>query len=192
MIKTILGAILVLVAVLTGCQRPSPSAEPSTVATTTVADTQGVLSRFTTEIWPLVSASNEAPPDQLSQNPVGLSRVIYRNVPMEVRAHLEESIQHLGTVWRNKDNKLEGEISWSASPLTLVDTPLTALDSSKATLQICYTYVSASYGATINDPLIKNPAASEATVELRKTDNWYLYSITDDHVVPGCSASPKV
>lgn len=189
MTKAILGASLLLAVSLAGCQRPSPSVEPSTVATTSVMDTQGVLSRFATDIWPLVSASNEAPPDQLSQNPIGLSRVVYRDIPMSMRAHLQDTIEHLGTVWRNKDNELEGEVSWSTSPLTLADSSLTALDSSKATLQVCYTYVSGSYGATINDPLIEKPAASEAAVELRKSDNWYLYAITNDHVVPGCSSS---
>ncbi|SIC99607.1 Uncharacterised protein [Mycobacteroides abscessus subsp. abscessus] len=39
--------------------------------------------------------------------------------------------------------------------------------------------------------LVALGAVRGEVVELRKTDNWYLYSITNDHVVPGCPGSPK-
>ncbi|QSM91963.1 hypothetical protein I3U44_24270 [Mycobacteroides abscessus subsp. bolletii] len=106
---------------------------------------------------------------------------------MEARARLEESVQRLGTV-RDAD-QTHGLIDRDREVgLTLADTALTALDSSKATLQMCYTYIANVYGA-IGDPPAKNPGASEATVELRKADNWYLNAITNDHVVPGCRSN---
>lgn len=188
MTRMVLGVILAATSLLTGCHTQQRVTEPTPVATTTVtvADTQGVIARYTNDIWPLIKASNQAPPDQLSQNAVGLSRVVYRDIPMESRARLEDSVERLGTV--READQTHGLIERDrAVGLTLADAALTVLDSSKATLQMCYTYIANSYGA-IGDPPAKNPGASEATVELRKTDTWYLYAITNDHVVPSCQS----
>lgn len=64
----------------------------------------------------------------------------------------------------------------------LSDTALPALDSSKTTMKLCYTYT-ADTRWSINDPPAPKPFASEAEVELRKTGNRYLYAVTNDHVV---------
>ncbi|MBN7391523.1 Uncharacterised protein [Mycobacteroides abscessus subsp. bolletii] len=189
MIKPVLGAILLSASFIAGCQTHSEVTELTPVATTTVADSQGVVPRFNNDIWPAMEGYRA--PGQGSPANRRFVAILDKELTPDEFSAVRAANEGLGKVWRNKDNELEGIASFPTGDLTLADTSLTALDSSKATLQICYTYVAGSYGATINDPLIEKPAASEATVELRKTDNWYLYSITDDHVVPECPASPK-
>jgi hypothetical protein len=57
-----------------------------------------------------------------------------------------------------------------------------------ATVQVCYTFTAVSYPSDAAHPRYA-PAASEADFDLRKTANWYLNAITNDHVVPGCGAT---
>ncbi|AMU68071.1 hypothetical protein B9M83_01455 [Mycobacteroides abscessus] len=100
---------------------------------------------------------------------------------------LRDAVHELGTVQEAGESR--GRI-YRDDDLHLSDTALTALNPPSALLHVCYTYT-ADTRRTLKDPPNLKPFASEATVELRKTDNWYLYSITDDHVVPECPASPK-
>lgn len=47
-----------------------------------------------------------------------------------------------------------------------------------ATLVVCYTY-------TVGEKRPR-PAASEVTIGLHKTDDWYLKTMTNDHTVRDC------
>lgn len=191
-----LCALVAVAALLAaGCQPPSRTSEPTPVATTTVADTQGVIPRFTNDIWPAINAYNS----DVSQGSPGYQQWtgIIAELDADQYGQLRGATQKLGTV--READQTHSSIHQNGEGLFLADTSLAALDSAKATLQICYTYT-ASTRRTINDPRIETPAASEATVELRKKYDpelrkkvdWYLSAITDDHVVPGCSASSKV
>ena len=189
------GLVAVFVALfVAACNTPSPSPvdELTPVATTTVTDTQGVISRFTNAIWPAISAYNS----DISQGSPGNHQYLKIIAPelkrdeaqVDQYGNLRSAVQKLGTV--QEGSQTQPHIMRDGAGLHLVDTALTALDSSKATLQVCYTFT-ADTRRTINDPTDTKPFASEATVELRKTDNWYLYALSDDHVVAGCSASSK-
>ncbi len=177
---------------LVACQtlpQANKSTEPTPVATTIVADTQGVISRFTNDIWPAINAYNFEP-WQVSPGTQQFNKIIYRGPDMDVDQHskLRAAAEKLGTV--QEGNQTQPHITHDSQGLHLADTALTALDSPKATLQVCYTFT-ADTRQTINDAPNIKPFDSEATIELRKTDSWYLYAITDDHVVQGCSGSQK-
>ncbi|RIU38556.1 hypothetical protein [Mycobacteroides abscessus] len=178
---------------IAACQPPSRVDEPTPVATTTVTDTQGVIPRFTAEIWPAINAYNS----DVSQGSPGYQQwtgIITPKLDADRYGQLRSATQKLGTV--READQTNGSIVHDGKGLSLADTSLTTLESSKATLQVCYTYT-ADTRRTINDPPAPKPFASEATVELSKPvdprapDSWYLYAITDDHVVQGCSGSPK-
>lgn len=166
-----------------GCQTPSQTIETTPVATTTVADTQGVIPRFTNDIWPAINAYNS----DIGQGSPGYQQLIKISAELNADQYgkLHEAAQKLGTV-REPDQTQGG--SSRDGELHLASADLTALNPPGATLQVCYTFTALSYPTDWEHPK-REPAASEATVELHKTDNWYLYSITNNHVVPGCQSS---
>ncbi len=154
------------------------SADPAPAATSsTVSDTDGVQRRFADDIWPAVAGYRA--PGQGSPEYQRWTKVIDAKTPEDYGA-LRASSQNLGKV-------MNGDlvVSFPSDELRLADTALTALDPSSATVVACYTYHSESE----SDPNQITPAASQATFGLKKTDKWFLHSITNDHVVPGCSSS---
>ncbi len=167
-----------------------PAVEPavSTVAPQPVPDTSGVMPRFTNDIWPAVSAYNGNPQQNGNEDRAYL-KIIVPGMPFEAWRDLRQAVQSLGIV-REGDQTQSG-IYRDGNGLRLADTALTSLNEGAATLTICYTYTAVTQ-RTINDQS-QAPAASEATIGLVKDNGtWYLYSITNDHVVQGCPASPKV
>ncbi|OHU30937.1 hypothetical protein BKG76_04325 [Mycobacteroides franklinii] len=190
MTKTIVGAILAATSLLAGCQTHSQTAEPTLtpVATTTVTDTLGVIPRFTNDIWPAINVYNGAP-GQNSPGDRQFIKIKAKDIGQDASRRLEEAARKLGVV--QEGGQVQPHIMRDGQGLRLADVALSALNSPSAVLQVCYTYT-ADTRRTIKDPPDLKPFSSEATVELRKTDNWYLYAITNDHVVQGCPASPKV
>lgn len=181
---------LTLVA-LAGCTS-SPSApseilqSPVASTSTNVPDTNGVIPRFTNDIWPAVVACNGAC-DQGGARHAKFMKIVVPELDADHYGQLRDAVHELGTVQEADESR--GRI-YRDDDLHLADAALTALNPPSTVLHVCYTYT-ADTRRTLKDPPNLKPFASEATVELRKTDNWYLYSITDDHVVPGCPASPK-
>lgn len=179
---------------LAGCttapSSPQSDVEPSPVASTAtnVPDTNGVVPRFTNDIWPAVVACNGAC-DQGGARYSKFMKIVVPDLDADHYGRLRDAVRELGTV--QEADESQGRI-YRDDDLRLADTAVTALNPPSAVLQVCYTYA-ADTRRTIKDPPDLKPYASEATFELRKTDNWYLYAITNDHVVQGCpAASPKV
>ncbi|WP_457135483.1 hypothetical protein [Mycobacteroides abscessus] len=178
---TLVAVAALLVA---GCETPTKTSEPTPVATTTtVTDTQGVIPRFTTDIWPAINAYNSDP----AQGGPGYQQwtKIITKLDAEQYGKLRDAVHKLGTV--REANQDQGALTRNGNGLKLIDAGMASELSDRSELNICYTYT-----ASLWDGTDSRPAASQATIELRKTDNWYLYAITNDHAVQGCSASPKV
>jgi hypothetical protein len=176
--------------ILVGCHSSHPSAEANTAphpaAPPTIADTEGVIPRFTQDIWPVVESYNAHPGQG---NPGGINpayeqftKITDKGLDAEGWNRLSAAVHHLGTV--QEMDETHGDIGRDASGLHLADTRLVVETPDNAKLDICYTYTAESYQG---QRPVHTPGASEATVELHKTDNnWYLRSITNDHVVPNC------
>lgn len=184
---TRLFASLLFVAMVAGCTatnapETTPAASTSTIST---PDTDGVVTRFTKDIWPAVEGYRA--PGQGSPSYRRYVTIVDPQLEGTAWNALFEDVRSLGTVGRNKETD-EAE-SYPTGPLNLAATSATALDASTATLVICYTYTSVTQ-RTVNDPQVQAPAASEATFELAQVNNvWYLHSVTNDHVVPDCQSS---
>lgn len=175
---------LLFVAMVAGCTatnapETTPAASTSTIST---PDADGVVTRFTKDIWPAVEGYRA--PGQGSPNYRRYVAIVDPRLDGAAWNTLFEDVRSLGTVGRNKETD-EAE-SYPTGPLNLAATSSTALNASTATLVICYTYTSVTQ-RTINDPQVQAPAASEATFDLAQENNvWYLHAITNDHVVPSC------
>ncbi len=149
---------------------PTASLQPPTEA----------VAAFENSIWPAVALYNL----NQSQGDVGsvaFNKIVDPSLDAPAWGAVRDAIQKLGTV--REDTRNAPGVS-REDRLSLASADLTGGDATSATLRICYTYTASEWGG-------KNRvhAASEATVELRKTDTWYLHAITNDHVVPDCSGS---
>ncbi|MBN7353347.1 hypothetical protein D2E46_21335 [Mycobacteroides abscessus] len=125
--------------------------------------------------------------DQGGARYVKFMKIVVPDLDADQYGRLRDAVHELGTV--QKADESQGRI-YRDDDLHLSDTALTALNPPSAVLRVCYTYT-ADTRRRLKDSPNPKPFASEATVELRKTDNWYLHSITNDHVVPGCPTSSK-
>lgn len=187
MIKTAISAILAAASLLAGCQTHSQTTEPTLtpVATTTVTDDLGVIPRFTNDVWPAINVYNGAP-GQNSPGDRQFIKIEAKGMGQDAYRRLEDAVRKLGVV--QEGDQVQPHVMRDGQGLHLADVALSALNSPQAILQVCYTYTADTRYSISDAPDLK-PFASEATVELRKTDNWYLYAISNDHVVPGCSSS---
>jgi hypothetical protein len=179
--------------ILVGCHSSHPPAgaspAPRPADPPPVADTEGVIPRFTQDIWPAVEDYNAGPGQG---NPGGVNpaytryvAVVDKGLDAEGWNRLSAAVRHLGTV--QEMDETHGDIGIDASGLHLAGTRLVVETPDNARLNICYTYTAESYQG---QRPVHPPTASEATVALHKTDNnWYLRSITNDHVVPRCPAA---
>lgn len=188
-------AVALLIA---GCQshaKPTPATthvapiltSALTPAPRDTAERQEVIRRFTQDIWPAVTAYNRSP-DQGNPGGPNLAyeqylTIIDKSLTEGAWDRLRDAVQHLGVV-RDFDDPQGG--SARTGGLRLDDVRVTALNPPTVTLQACYTFTALSYQG--RQP-IRTPTAMESTFDLRKTDNWYLHSITNDHVVPVCPSS---
>lgn len=138
-----------------------------------MSDTDEVIDRFTRDIWPAVEGyryHGQGSPE---------SKRFWSIVEPDQSVAVHRAGIDLGVVMGAD----QVPISFPGGPLRLANTAVTSISPTDATIVACYTYTSVPRSAP-TDPGV--PAASEATFGLRKTDAWYLHSITDDHVVPGC------
>lgn len=172
----VMTAAMVALAVA-GC---SP-AQPTTVAATQDGspDPNAIVVRFTSDIWPGITQYG---PYQAADNK-------FRSIvdpALTSESQLTDSVQALGGAGYDDATQVRRD----ADDLRLGTATVTAVDGDKASLLACYSYTYAEY---VNIADKKNlPRFSEATMQLANTNNvWYLHSITNDHVVPGCSASSK-
>lgn len=154
------------------------SASPIASTSAAAPDNDGVIARFTNDIWPAVEGYRWP-----GQGSPAYKRFVSIVAPDRFSAAHEAAVR-LGKVYNSEGYPVSGPDAEHG--LKLVDTALTSLESSIAVISTCYTYPSFKSGDTTG-----TPSASEATFELRKTDTWYLWDITNDHVVSGCSASDR-
>ncbi|MGB0970765.1 MAG: hypothetical protein ACPGVG_07365 [Mycobacterium sp.] len=140
------------------------------------------VAAFENNIWPAVALYN-LHQMQGDVGSVAFNKIVDPSLDAPAWGAVRDAIQKLGTIREDPPGMVE---VGPDGRLSLASADLTGGDAANATLQICYTY-------TASDRFGKNRvhAASEATVELRKTDTWYLHAITNDHVVPDCSGSSK-
>ncbi|MGH3953255.1 MAG: hypothetical protein ACRDTI_04320 [Mycobacterium sp.] len=164
----------VMLAACTTATTTPPAVSP--IASTSVPDSDGIVSRFDNDIWPAIAAYN-ADASQNGPADAKLAKVIDPTASPG-RAQLRDAVHSLGE--NSHDNTMEGRPTrdpWKG--LQLGSSLLTAVNSPDAVLQVCYTY-------TLTNA---QPGTSEATIELHKSDVWYLHAVTNDHVVPGCQNS---
>lgn len=162
---------------------PAQSAEPSGLQTSTIPDTDGVLQRFTKDIWPAMEEYRF--PGQGGPQYARYLQIVDKDLPAERWNALHAADESLGVVWHDRQKR--ETFNFPVGDLHLADVSLTSLHPPAATLVICFTFDALRSEMTGQT---REAAASEATIELRKTDTWYLHAITDDHRVPGCGA-PK-
>lgn len=142
-----------------------------------MSDTDGIIARFTNDIWPAINAKNGVVAAQGGPEDRQFHQIVDKG------AYPDDAVLGLGQA--SRDSVMSGNpYRDPAVGLRLGSVAVTALNPPMATLKVCYTYSLVNQGRTTPP----QPAASEITVELHKTDAWYLRSITDDHVVPGCGA----
>lgn len=189
--------LVLAISVLTACHTEAP---PPAAADPIAQDTDGVIARFTHDIWPVIEGhryggdqgspvfgSPGGVPDQSDAK--RFRSVIDPSSQVDVR----DKVRKLGKVYDADDVVVSGPVSNYDSPtgehgLHLASTSLVALKDSVASVAVCYTYIAA-ISPTGGVTTETRPGASEATFALHKTDNWYLSDITNDHVVPDCQSS---
>jgi hypothetical protein len=156
-----------------------------------VSDTDGVVARFTNDIWPAINAYNGVVAAQGGRADRQFHAIIDPSLrsaddvdTLTAYASLRDAVQGLGQA--SRDSVMSGNpFRDPRVGLRLGSAVLTALNPPVATLKVCYTYSLIDH----DHAMPPQPAASEITVKLHKTDAWYLHSITNNHVVPSCPAS---
>lgn len=173
------------VATLLAACHPAQSV-PASADPTTVQDTDGVIARFTNDIFPGATAWSYG--GGQDGTPAKKFRAV---VDPSTSLDVHDKVMNLGVVKDADGDFVSGPDNTLDSPtygLHLTSTSLTSLKDSSAFIVGCYTYTDVYYPNGGKKPATR-PGASEATFALHKTDNWYLSDITDDHVVPGCQNS---
>ena len=182
---TTIARTMLLAIALTACSSQNPThADPTGGGS--VADKEGVITRFTNDIWPAVEGYRA--PGQGSPNSKRFWSVLDSTLPVDSYGGNVDSLDgirdaafHLGKV----GDAITPQSFPDGNGLHLVRASVSSLNGADAAVVACYTFTSLRMDAP-TDP--GTPTTSEATFGLHKTDNWYLRSITNDHVVPGCSS----
>ena len=169
--------VLILAAVAACSPQQSTHAEPTGAA---VSDTDDIIARFTDDIWPAINNYNRHP-GQGNYPKVATAYsqfwdILDKELTTDEWKQATAAASNLAGVNGDDINAIR------LSDLLPAQVRVTALNPPDATLRVCYTY-------TV-DEKHPHPAASEVTVGLALVDNtWYLHSVTDDHVVPGCGSA---
>lgn len=163
-------------------QAPTPAA-----ADPAPQDTNGVIARFTRDIWPAVEAYRYH--GQGSAESKRWSSIVDPDATSDGGPSLHDKAINLGAVTDADGLPVSGPVNDFGSTtgehgLHLASTSLAALKDSNASVVACYTYTLGYYKSTET-----RPGASEATFKLHKTDKWYLTDIVNDHAVPDCQSS---
>ena len=171
-------AAVVPAALVLGCSAiPAPSnADPVAL--------QQITGGFTGTIWPAITAYHNSQ-TQTSPGSVALGQVTDPQLRGQDWAALRTAAGALG---RNGEYDSATQTSHQSMGLQLGGVTVNAAAGGTASLDVCYTYTHYwSVGAGNTE---QAPGASEATFGLTSQGNtWYLRSITNDHVVPGCPAN---
>lgn len=181
--------LLLVASVLIGCApadafKSTSTSPAASTSITEVPDTDGVVVRFTNDIWPAINDFNAASLIGSPQD-AKLAKVI--DAEYEVRSKLWSTVPKLGTLRENGADSM-GAYRDNAG-LSLARASLISLSPSSAVLDVCYTYTADTFPDNDVKHPVPQPAASEVTVELNRTNNWYLRAISNDHVVPSCPSS---
>lgn len=147
-----------------------------------------VLPAFANTIWPAIAGYN------LHKSQGGPESKQFHDVmdpsiknggadTIDAYSALREAAQNLG----HKGYDRTTNTHHYNDGITAAHTDIQSASDNTATLNVCYTYTHYWYVNTADAQ--HAPGASEATVELVNIDNmWHLHAITNDHVVPSCSA----
>lgn len=181
-------ALAIIFSAVVACSPPGDPAE-----TRSPVNEQQIIDRFTDDIWPAVEGYR-APAQGSPQNKRWSSIIDpeLRSATLTVAelntyTALRSAGQSLG---QNRYDSSTRTTHYPDGGLSLANVEVQAVHDNAAELDICYTYTHAWY-VNIAD-VQRSPAASEATIGLVNVDStWYLRSITDDHVVPGCGPIGK-
>lgn len=143
-----------------------------------MSDTDGIIARFTDDIWPAINDYNRHPGqgNYPKVEPVysQFRDILDQGLSTDERKQVAAAVSDLAGVNGDDFDAIR------LSDLLPAQVQVTALNPADATLRVCYTY-------TVDEKHTR-PAASEVMVGLAFVDNtWYLHSVTDDHVVPSCS-----
>lgn len=179
----LLPALLAAVA-LTACHTQTSTAPAG--ADPTMQDTDGIIARFTRDIWPAVEGyrfiggqdSDRARKFRAitdSSSPVDHDKVISLGKVTNADGVIVSSpVNHFGAA--------------GDQGLHLASASLSDHKDSSASVVACYTYTE-TFTPIGGEAPETRPGASEATFILRKTDNWYLSDIVNDHAVADCQSS---
>ncbi|ULP45912.1 hypothetical protein [Mycolicibacter virginiensis] len=148
---------------------------------------QQIINRLTNDIWPAVSLYN-LQPSQSSPGAEQFRAVIDPNLRSgdtgAAYTDLRSAARQLG---RQGEYDPQARTTHGNDGMTVAHAQVQSAHDHAAVLNVCYTYTHWWY-ENIADTQ-RAPGASEATLGLVNVDNtWYLHSISDDHVVPGCGA----
>ena len=173
-------AALLPITVLLACSAPGEpaKAEPA-------VNNQQIVDRYINVIWPATAAFNA----NHSQGGPGSQQyhavVDPTNDSAAAYGPLREAVQKLG---RQGEYDPQTHTSHGNDGLTLGHVDVQSVQGNTATLDVCYTYTHVWWFPA--QPNQQQPGASAMTVQLvNVNNNWYLHSITNDHVMPGCDAA---
>ncbi len=149
-------------------------------------DTDGIVGRFTGDIWPAVEGYRFIG-GQDSDRARKFRAVVDPSSPVD-----HDKVINLGKVTNADGLVISGPVNHFGAAgdqgLHLASASLVDHKDSSASVVACYTYTEA-LTPTGSEATETRPGASEATFILRKTDNWYLSDIASDHTVPNCQSS---
>lgn len=178
-------AIIVLAALSAACA-PTTTTETKPVATTTAISDPALTTRFTKVLWPTImdyryygQGDPQSPPGPGSDM-AKFKAVIAPGVAGDIKHQAQGIGEVLGP---------DGVELGQTDKVTLANTSITDLKGSDATVLVCYTYdftARSEYPHT-NDRAV--PGASEVTFTLRKTNDWLVSDIANNHTVPDCQSS---
>lgn len=148
---------------------------------------QQIINRLINDIWPAVSLYN-LQPSQSSPGAEQFNGVIDPNLRSgEASAAYTALRGEARLLGQQGEYDPQDGTTHGNDGMTVAHAEVQSVHNDTASLNVCYTYTHWWY-ENIADTQ-RAPGASEATVGLVNIDNtWYLHSITNDHVVPGCGA----
>ncbi|CPV57035.1 hypothetical protein [Mycobacteroides abscessus] len=178
-------AIIVLAALSAACA-PTTTTETKTVATTTAISDPALTARFTKVLWPTImdyryygQGDPQSPPGPNSDM-AKFKAVLAPGATVDIKHRAQGIGEVLGP---------DGVELGETNNVNLANTSITELKGSDATVLACYTYdftARSEYPHT-NDHAV--PGASEVTFTLRKTTDWLVSDIANNHTVPDCQPS---
>lgn len=169
---------LLVAAALTACHTQTPT--PPAGAEPTMQDTDGIVARFTRDIWPAVEGYRFVG-GQTSDRARKYNAVVEPSLDHDKVINLAKVKDANGVIVSSPVNHFGAP---GDQGLHLASASLTAHDGSSASVVACYTYT-----AKLDPSGETRPGASEATFILRKTDAWQVLDIIGDHPVPDCNSS---